>query len=639
MFDEYLDEDRDGTRGGDVPSQLYKLLELLGRASGIRLGGICAYRQNQLDECCNIQLTSQNKKFQTQVYDKGDFYYGQIKDGRRNGMGYYLYSNGAIEYSHWINNQAAGGPYVYIDIESGNSIIVQLGNRLNNGNEDGTINIQFRDGEREEYYENGVSLGHRNQASDDLKRNSSGGSSLAGCIGVAVVILIFYAVISSMINSCNGPRQKYQTTSVQAQSTSIYHCTASSSLNVRATPQSNGKIIGKLSNGEEVGVYRITNGFAEIKFSKATSGKAYVSQKFVKAGKAPIKTAASKPKSTATQATPVKPTTPTEPSKSVKTATTTTTAKPTNVVSKPATTSSSAKTTTAAKATKATGAFNKSAYRSMGSPANLVIPNGYTSIDYIALYDSPNLRSVTIPTTVTSIGKSAFGKCPNLTSVTIPTSVTSIGEWAFRDCTSLRSIAIPNSVKSIGDYAFYGCSNLAPVAVPKTTTMGKSVFFGCLTTATTKSTSTVTRTTATSSKSNTKNQGSYQVGDYITKDNVSGYILSIDGKKAVVITKADGTLYNHNDKISTPSGQRLAKAEEIKILYTNTKLSSIVAKIASDGNHNYIDRSSKQISYESYNKNFIKGSYYDAKSSKHVKGVVPIKNKTFKIVIVKEVKL
>lgn len=632
MFDEYLDDD-DRNRSTESAAQFMKLHEIINRASSIRLGGICAYRQGELDKCCNIQLVSQNKNFQTQVYEKGGFYYGQIKDGRRNGIGYYLYSNGVIEYSHWIDNQTAGGPYVYIDITSGNDIIVQIGNKLNNGNEDGTTNIQLKDGEREEYFENGVSVGYRNKESDDLKgKSSSGGSSLAGCIGAAIVLLIFYAIISSMINSCNEPRYKEHSTTVQTQSTTLYHCTASSSLNVRATPQTNGKVIGKLSNGEEVGVYRITNGFAEIKFSKATNGKAYVSQKFVKAGKAPIKTTVAKP--TTTQATSVKSTTPPEPSKTVKPTTTTTVAKQTDVVSKPATTSSSAKSTTTAKATKTTGAFNKSAYKSMGSPANLVIPDGYTSIDYIALYNSPNLRSVTIPMTVTSIGKSAFGKCPNLTSVTIPTSVTSIGEWAFRDCTSLRSIVIPNSVKSIGDYAFYGCSNLTPVAVPKTTSMGKSVFSGCLTTTTAKPSSTVTHTTPTTSKSNTKKQGDHKVGDYVSTENAKGYILKLDGKKAVVITKCGlyPTVYNISQ------GERLGTSEEIKEFHSNSAFKDIKLQ-------NRLNNTTYITNISSYNANYDKVVIYNAANgNKQSKTIATGRykvaaNEYHNIIIVKDVKL
>ena len=89
-----------------------------------------------------------------------------------------------------------------------------------------------------------------------------------------------------------------------------------------------------------------------------------------------------------------------------------------------------------------------------GKDANVVIPNGVTSIGKYAFWGCSSLTSVTIPDSVKSIGDSAFWGCSSLESVTIPNSVTSIGENAFYKCSSLTSVTIPNSVKSIGDSAF-----------------------------------------------------------------------------------------------------------------------------------------------------------------------------------------
>jgi len=95
----------------------------------------------------------------------------------------------------------------------------------------------------------------------------------------------------------------------------------------------------------------------------------------------------------------------------------------------------------------------------------LVIPEGYTSIDGLAFYGCTWLTSIVIPDSVTSTGYRAFGGCTGLTSIVIPDSITEIGLRAFGGCTGLTSIVIPDSVTSIGDRAFYGCENLNKVFV------------------------------------------------------------------------------------------------------------------------------------------------------------------------------
>lgn len=61
-----------------------------------------------------------------------------------------------------------------------------------------------------------------------------------------------------------------------------------------------------------------------------------------------------------------------------------------------------------------------------GTAANVIIPDGVTSIRY-----------------------SVFENCTSLTSVTIPESMTTIGCYAFRGCTSLTGIIIPSNVSLI----------------------------------------------------------------------------------------------------------------------------------------------------------------------------------------------
>jgi len=50
-----------------------------------------------------------------------------------------------------------------------------------------------------------------------------------------------------------------------------------------------------------------------------------------------------------------------------------------------------------------------------GNDAEVVIPEGVTSIGYGAFYSCENLTTITIPDSVTSIGESAFSYCKNLT--------------------------------------------------------------------------------------------------------------------------------------------------------------------------------------------------------------------------------
>lgn len=91
------------------------------------------------------------------------------------------------------------------------------------------------------------------------------------------------------------------------------------------------------------------------------------------------------------------------------------------------------------------------------------IPNGVTSIGYLAFSGCTSLTSITIPNGVTSIGDDAFSGCSSLISITIPDSVTDIGTYAFYNCSSLSSITIPDSVTLIDDMVFAECTSLANI--------------------------------------------------------------------------------------------------------------------------------------------------------------------------------
>ena len=176
----------------------------------------------------------------------------------------------------------------------------------------------------------------------------------------------------------------------------------------------------------------------------------------------------------------------------------------------------------------------------MRGVVNVIIPEGFTTINDYAFYGCSRLESVTIPDSVTSIGSYAFDDCDSLTSVyindlsnwcnisfsnsfsnplyyadnlyvngelvtelvipddvtiiksyafcyfdsitsvVIPDSVTTIGSQAFYNCDSLVSVTIPDSVTTIDSYAFYNCDSLVSVTIPDSvTSIGDDAFYSC----------------------------------------------------------------------------------------------------------------------------------------------------------------
>ncbi len=116
----------------------------------------------------------------------------------------------------------------------------------------------------------------------------------------------------------------------------------------------------------------------------------------------------------------------------------------------------------------------------MRGVVNVIIPEGFTSINDYAFRNCDSLTSVVIPNSVTSIGNYAFYSCDSLTSVVIPDSVTTIGDYAFYGCSGLISVVIPDSVTSIGYDAFSSCSSLTSVVIPDSvTSIGYDAFSSC----------------------------------------------------------------------------------------------------------------------------------------------------------------
>ena len=134
---------------------------------------------------------------------------------------------------------------------------------------------------------------------------------------------------------------------------------------------------------------------------------------------------------------------------------------------------------------------------------NIILPDGFTSINNYAFYGNDELISIDIPESVTYIGNSAFQGCHSLDEIVLPSKLMFIGAHAFTDCKSLKGVDIPSSVITIEWYAFYNCaslanvmiqegiqsieaytfqncSNLRKVAIPNSvTSIGHSAFHGC----------------------------------------------------------------------------------------------------------------------------------------------------------------
>ena len=119
------------------------------------------------------------------------------------------------------------------------------------------------------------------------------------------------------------------------------------------------------------------------------------------------------------------------------------------------------------------------AFRNCFSLSSITIPNSLTAIDNDAFEGCTMLSSVTFGTGLASIPYAMFEGFSNLTSVTIPEGVKKIERYSFAN-SGLKSINIPSSVNEIEWNAFSECSSLESATINGTTTIGGSVFYGCI---------------------------------------------------------------------------------------------------------------------------------------------------------------
>ena len=140
---------------------------------------------------------------------------------------------------------------------------------------------------------------------------------------------------------------------------------------------------------------------------------------------------------------------------------------------------------------------------SFKSITNVVIPEGYSSLDSSTFFypdcihsiqlptslvrlenkcfqNWNSLRSLTIPTSVTSIGEYCFSKFPIYKSFNLPTNLNKIPSGNFYFMEHLKKIEIPENVTSIEDHCFYICSSLKTIHLSsQLKTIGNYCFFDC----------------------------------------------------------------------------------------------------------------------------------------------------------------
>ena len=102
----------------------------------------------------------------------------------------------------------------------------------------------------------------------------------------------------------------------------------------------------------------------------------------------------------------------------------------------------------------------------------------WSSMPWVYMHLSDQIKSVTIKQGVTSIGDNAFAFCDALTEVSLPEGLYRIGDTAFEGC-GLRSVTIPASVSVIGALAFADC-DLHSITIPDSVSgIYSSAFKGC----------------------------------------------------------------------------------------------------------------------------------------------------------------
>lgn len=111
--------------------------------------------------------------------------------------------------------------------------------------------------------------------------------------------------------------------------------------------------------------------------------------------------------------------------------------------------------------------------------AELIIPEGVTTLGYAVFRDCESLTRVILPEGLAEIGTYAFHNCCQLETINLPDGLTKIGQCAFYGCGSLVRIVLPDTVTSIGARAFVA-TGLREIAIPDSVqVLGERIFGDC----------------------------------------------------------------------------------------------------------------------------------------------------------------
>ncbi len=111
---------------------------------------------------------------------------------------------------------------------------------------------------------------------------------------------------------------------------------------------------------------------------------------------------------------------------------------------------------------------------------NVVIPEGYTSLEGFCFDGYGFVQNLKLPDTLLAIGEYAFSGCKHLREIVLPETMKILQQGAFSQCVSLTEMKLPHGILAIEDNTFLCCESLESVDIPSTvSSIGAQAFSGC----------------------------------------------------------------------------------------------------------------------------------------------------------------